>query len=125
MLRQFVIGLGACAAVCLVAGSASADEINLHCSDGFDYRIDLNDAAGNGENRQLQIDRTDLQSPKSLRILIPTPASGKDAALRLDWRIPHYTLDLSKGRLDVIFNNGRRFEMSRLRCTNLSRKLAV
>jgi hypothetical protein len=132
MLRLSLLGFGAYAAVCMVAGSASAEDIKLRC--GF-YRIDLSDSTVNGENRQ--IDWVHVKGPKSFQVaqtapLMPTPSWEDDATLRLRWHEPSpkasvpaadFLLDLLKGRLDVIDSRG--VESFNSRCINLSLKLAV
>ena len=101
MLRLSILGFGAYAAVCMVSGSASAEDINLRCSGGVgsrgdvNLRINLSDSTVNGE----KVDR-----------IVKGPGSGHE----LSWRAPanvsvqaaYFLLDLSKGRLDVI---GHRF----------------
>jgi hypothetical protein len=140
MLRPSILGLGAYTAVCVMAGSVSAEDINFHCSNGLDLHISSSDFSVNGEKREFDwVDANDttLLSKKfpipQTTPLMPTLGSGKDAALRLRWRVQanadasrrqaYFLLDLSKGRLDVI--DGLRHEALHLRCTNLSRKLAV
>jgi hypothetical protein len=144
MLRSFVLGLGACAAICMSASPASAkdiyppppsitlnaNDIDLRCSsyvggDGpwtgaLNYRINLSDSTVNGEN--LQIERIDAKDPKPLSVFMPTPRSGNHATLRFGWHRPanasvpaaYYLLDLSNGRLDVAFESGGR-ELQRFR----------
>src|SRR5262249_10336304 len=120
MLRLSMLGLGAYAAVCTMAGSASAEDINLHCSNGLDLRISSTDFTVNGENGQF--DWIDVRDPTSLKRfpipqtapLMPTPDSSKNAALRLRWRVQanasapeaYFLLDLSKDLLDVIDGRG-------------------
>ena len=132
-----MLGLGAYAAVCTMAGSATAEDINLHCSNGLDLRISSTDFTVNGEKRQF--DWIDVRDPTSLKkfpisqtaSLMPTSDSGKGATLRLRWRVQanasaseaYFLLDVSKDLLDVI--DGRGHEKRHLQCTNLSRKLAV
>jgi hypothetical protein len=148
-LRFSVLGLGAYAAVCMSAGSSSADDIyslpitlspnviNLRCSayaggdgpwtDALSYRINLNDSTVNGE--KLQIDRIDVSNPKlSENLLIDPIAKGP----KLRWHRPanasvpaaYYSLDLSHGRLDVISEYDGQIAFQ-FRCTILKLKLAV
>jgi hypothetical protein len=111
MLRISVLGLGACAAICMSASLASAEdiypppppsitlnpnEIELRCSsyvggDGpwtgaLNYRINLSDSTVNGEN--LQIERIHAKGPESLSVLMPTPRSVNDTTLRFGWHRP-------------------------------------
>jgi hypothetical protein len=139
MLRSSILGLGAYAAVCMMAGSASAEDINLHCSNGLDLRISSTDFTVNGEKRQFDwIDLKDSTWLKRFPIsqaapFMPTPDSGKDTELRLRWRVQanasapqaYFLLDLSKDVLDVINGRGHESDHLHFRCTNLSRKLAV
>jgi hypothetical protein len=123
-----------------MAGSASAEDINLHCSNGFDLRIhlsNLSDSTVNGENRQMNwvdakgVAQTLPSMPTSDAISMPTPDSGNSPTLRLRWPAPTYQsrtayflLDLSKGDLDLVAG-GREVAKLHSRCINLSHKLAV
>jgi hypothetical protein len=132
MLRLSILGLGAYAAVCMVAGSASAENINVRCGN---YRIDLSDSTVNGEKRQ--IDWVHVKGPMSFQVvqtapLMPTPSWEEDATLQLRWHEPspkasvpaaNFLLDLSKGRLTFV--DGKGFENTLSRCTIQSLKLAV
>jgi hypothetical protein len=114
----------------MLGGPASAEDINLHCSNGYDLRISLDnvsDSTVNGENRQMEwVDHEDSPVPQT-PVSKPTP----DTTLLLRWRAPgnpshqaaYFALDLSKGRLYVM--DGKRHERLDLRCANLSRKLAI
>jgi hypothetical protein len=124
----------------MMAGAASAEDVNLHCSNGFDLRINLSnlsDSTVNGESRQM--DWVDAKGmPVSQNALsMPTPDalsmpdSGNRATLLLRWRGPAYRsrtayflLDLSKGDLDLVAG-GREVGELHSRCINLSHKLAV
>jgi hypothetical protein len=114
----------------MVAGSASAENINLRCAN---YRINLSDSTVNGEH--LQIDWVHVKGPTSFQVaqtapLMPTPSWEDDATLRVRWHVPakasirgaYFLVDLSKNRLDVTDDRGAVF---RFGCTNLSLKLAV
>jgi hypothetical protein len=123
----------------MMAGSASAEDINLHCSNGLDLRISSTDFTVNGEKREFDwIDLKDLTWLKRFPIsqatpFMPTLESGKDTELRLRWRVQanasapraYFLLDLSKGILDVIDRRGHESEHVHFRCANLSHKLAV
>jgi hypothetical protein len=110
----------------MMAGSASAEDINLHSTNGSDFRISLSASTVNGEKVDWIVNVPRSASER----VIPTPDSGSDTTLRLSWRAPgnapaqaaHFLLDLSKGRLDVI---PRPHQILHLRCTNLLRRLAV
>jgi hypothetical protein len=134
MSKPSILGLGAYAAICMMAGPISAEEINVRCSNGYDLRISLDklsDSTVNGENRQMEwVDQKGVPVPQSA-VSIPTPDSGNRTTLLLRWRAPanasrkaaYFLLDLSKGRL--YGPDGQRHERLDLRCTNLARKLAV
>src|SRR5215472_7668608 len=119
MLRLSMLGFGTCAAICMLGGPASAEDINLHCSNGYDLRISLDklsDSTVNGENRQMEwVDEKGIPVPQSA-VSIPTPDSGNDPTLLLRWRAPgnpsrlaaYFALDLSKGRLYVM--DGKRHQ---------------
>jgi hypothetical protein len=138
MLRQFVLGLGVVAAVCMPAASASArfaDYMSLHCSVESGsarpgdppwvsavipaYYINLNASAVNGEI--VQIERRDVNGPK---LLWDRPAKASVPAT-------HYVLDLGTSVLFVSFDRfeyeGRKFAGAarRLRCTDRLLKIAV
>jgi hypothetical protein len=123
----------------MMAGSASAEEINLHCSNGFDLRINLSNLNGstvNGENRQMDwVDERGV--PQTAPSMLPdalsmsTPDWGNHATLLLRWRAPPYQsrpayflLDVWKGDLDLVAD-GREVGKLHSRCINLSHKLAV
>jgi hypothetical protein len=122
----------------MMAGSASAEDINLHCSNGFDLRINLSNLTGstvNGENRQMDwvdekgVPQTAPSTPDALSM--STSDWGNHATLRLRWRAPPYEsrtayflLDVWKGDLDLVAD-GREVGKLHSRCINLSHKLAV
>jgi hypothetical protein len=124
----------------MIAGSASAEDINLHCSNGLELRISPTDFTVNGEKRQFDwIDLKDSTWRKRFPIsqvapFMPTPDSGQDTSLRLRWRLQanasapreaYFLLDLSGNVLDVIDGRGNESHHLHFRCTNLSRKLSV
>jgi hypothetical protein len=138
MLRQFVLGLGVVAAVCMPAASAHAryaDYMSLSCTVEADsrrpgaqpwfnavamsYRIDLKASAVNGE--AVQIERRDVNGPK---LLWDRPAGASVPTT-------HYVFDLGTGSLLVSFDkfehDGQKFAGAarRLRCTDRLRKIAV
>jgi hypothetical protein len=141
MLRQFVLGLGVYAAVCMSAGLASANDINLHCSVAPDptrqgdppwisnipknYRINLSDSAVNGEI--LQIDRINAEGAEDAEGQKLTWDSPADASVPA----AHYILDLGHGALFVSFDyfkyDGRKFASAALLllCINLKLKFAA
>jgi len=135
MLRSSILGLGAYAAVCLMAGSASAEDINLHCSNGLDLRIGSTDFTVNGEKRQFDwIDLKDSTWLKRFPIsqaapFIPTADKEKNTTLRLRWRASapraYFLLDLSETVLDMVDERGSERQHLHFRCTDLSRKLSV
>jgi hypothetical protein len=148
MIRLSVLGLGACAAICMWASPTRAkdiapnitinpNDIDLRCSsyvgrDGpwagaLNYRINLSDSTVNGEH--LQVDRIEVEGPTPSEYLQVDRSKVRGPKLR--WHRPanasvrgaYYLLDLSKGRLDVTSeDDGQSF---RLRCTRKLLKLAV
>jgi hypothetical protein len=135
MLRQFVLGLGMVAAICMPVASADARDINLHCSieaglarpgdppwitaTPMFYRINVDASAVNGEI--LQIDSIDVKGQK---LKWDRPANPSVPAA-------HYIFDLGTGVLFVSFDkfehDGRKFASAvrRLRCTDRSLKIAA